>query len=82
MIYFTDIGQLNEIFFDFYNCNWLSIVYATTDSNPCRTENGGCEMQCLYDPTTKVKSCACPSGMILEADGLHCMSKFTNECHV
>ena len=38
-------------------------------------------MQCLYDSTTKVKSCACPSGMILEADGLHCTSKFTNESH-
>ncbi|XP_026176007.1 low-density lipoprotein receptor-related protein 4 isoform X1 [Mastacembelus armatus] len=45
-----------------------------TVQNPCGVNNGGCSHLCLLAPAPKGSSCACPTGINLQADGKTCMS--------
>ncbi|KAL3841911.1 hypothetical protein ACJMK2_020000 [Sinanodonta woodiana] len=40
--------------------------------NPCGTNNGGCSHLCLMSPSKPNFSCACPTGVKLQADGKTC----------
>ncbi|XP_048887171.1 low-density lipoprotein receptor-related protein 5-like [Brienomyrus brachyistius] len=39
---------------------------------PCRLDNGGCSHLCLLSPMDPFYSCACPTGVRLQADGKTC----------
>ena len=44
--------------------------------NPCSFNNAGCSHLCLLSPSKEGFTCACPSGMTLNAeDGRNCNSK-------
>ncbi|XP_073514999.1 low-density lipoprotein receptor-related protein 4 isoform X1 [Phyllobates terribilis] len=42
----------------------------------CAIDNGGCSHICLLSPHPKGHSCACPTGVNLQADGRTCSSAF------
>ncbi|KAK7175881.1 hypothetical protein R3I93_000216 [Phoxinus phoxinus] len=46
--------------------------HRTTVQTPCLVNNGGCSHLCLLAPAPKASSCACPTGINLQADGKTC----------
>ena len=38
----------------------------------CRTNNGGCSHLCLVAPLPRGHTCACPTGVLMSADGMNC----------
>ncbi|XP_056113822.1 low-density lipoprotein receptor-related protein 4 isoform X1 [Rhinichthys klamathensis goyatoka] len=46
--------------------------HRTTVQTPCSVNNGGCSHLCLLAPAPKASSCACPTGINLQADGKTC----------
>uniref|UniRef100_A0A8C1TDN1 Low density lipoprotein receptor-related protein 4 n=1 Tax=Cyprinus carpio TaxID=7962 RepID=A0A8C1TDN1_CYPCA len=46
--------------------------HRTTVQTPCSVNNGGCSHLCLLAPAPKGSSCACPTGINLQADGKTC----------
>uniref|UniRef100_A0A8C2EXM1 Low density lipoprotein receptor-related protein 4 n=1 Tax=Cyprinus carpio TaxID=7962 RepID=A0A8C2EXM1_CYPCA len=46
--------------------------HRTTVQTPCLVNNGGCSHLCLLAPAPKGSSCACPTGINLQADGKTC----------
>uniref|UniRef100_A0A673GQR4 Low density lipoprotein receptor-related protein 4 n=1 Tax=Sinocyclocheilus rhinocerous TaxID=307959 RepID=A0A673GQR4_9TELE len=46
--------------------------HRTTVETPCSVNNGGCSHLCLLAPAPKASSCACPTGINLQADGKTC----------
>ena len=47
-------------------------VAVVTGDNPCGTDNGGCSHLCLMSPSERHFRCACPTGVLLLADGKTC----------
>uniref|UniRef100_A0A8C2AGE5 Low density lipoprotein receptor-related protein 4 n=1 Tax=Cyprinus carpio TaxID=7962 RepID=A0A8C2AGE5_CYPCA len=46
--------------------------HRTKVQTPCSVNNGGCSHLCLLAPAPKASSCACPTGINLQADGKTC----------
>uniref|UniRef100_A0A8C1IXE5 Low density lipoprotein receptor-related protein 4 n=1 Tax=Cyprinus carpio TaxID=7962 RepID=A0A8C1IXE5_CYPCA len=46
--------------------------HRTTVQTPCSVNNGGCSHLCLLAPSPKASSCACPTGINLQADSKTC----------
>ena len=44
----------------------------------CKVDNGGCSHLCLMAPVKRGHTCACPTGILLQDDGLNCANGMTN----
>ena len=44
------------------------------DVDECASDNGGCSDVCINSPGTR--TCGCPGGFLLGADGATCMSEY------
>ncbi|KTG33419.1 hypothetical protein cypCar_00008937 [Cyprinus carpio] len=49
-----------------------SFCFLSKVQTPCSVNNGGCSHLCLLAPAPKASSCACPTGINLQADGKTC----------
>lgn len=49
-----------------------SFCFLSKVQTPCSVNNGGCSHLCLLAPAPKSSSCACPTGINLQADGKTC----------
>ncbi|RUS89222.1 hypothetical protein EGW08_003032, partial [Elysia chlorotica] len=45
---------------------------------PCTDNNGGCSHICLLAPAPKGHTCACPTGLLMEPDGVTCQTEMRN----
>uniref|UniRef100_A0A8C1IWU7 Low density lipoprotein receptor-related protein 4 n=1 Tax=Cyprinus carpio TaxID=7962 RepID=A0A8C1IWU7_CYPCA len=49
-----------------------SFCFLSKVQTPCSVNNGGCSHLCLLAPSPKASSCACPTGINLQADSKTC----------